>query len=172
MASTSNTDNGQRQLRNDDEKNDEDNEEVDDDDDKEDKDAVNISVRTYSQVCICLWCDHPSSGLFSSHRKALPQACSRVTEAHQSVKSTRSARRVQQRRAGRAGMAPKRPSGAQRAAKVAHRTVGEGLPVVCASVLARGTGSTSDHGGARAALVELDSETVFVLLRETRSFRA
>ena len=61
-------------------------------------------------------------------------------------------------------------SGAQRAAKVAHRAAGEGL--VCASVFARGTGSTSDHGGVRAALVELNSETVFVLLRETRSFRA
>ncbi len=51
-------------------------------------------------------------------------------------------------------------SGAQRAAKVAHRAAGEGL--VCASVLARGTGSTAGHGGVRAALVELNCETDFV----------
>jgi elongation factor Ts len=51
-------------------------------------------------------------------------------------------------------------SGAQKAAKVAHRAAGEGL--VGASVLARGTGSTTGHGGVRAALVELNCETDFV----------
>jgi len=51
-------------------------------------------------------------------------------------------------------------SGAQKAAKVAHRAAGEGL--VGASVLARGTGSGTGHGGVRAALVELNCETDFV----------
>lgn len=51
-------------------------------------------------------------------------------------------------------------SGAQKAAKVAHRTAGEGL--VGASILARGTGSATGHGGVRAALVELNCETDFV----------
>ncbi|KAI9453543.1 elongation factor TS-domain-containing protein [Lactarius psammicola] len=51
-------------------------------------------------------------------------------------------------------------SGAQKAAKVAHRTAGEGL--VGASVLARGTGSGTGHSGVRAALVELNCETDFV----------
>ena len=51
-------------------------------------------------------------------------------------------------------------SGAQKAAKVAHRTAGEGL--IGASVLARGTGSATGHGGVRAALVELNCETDFV----------
>ena len=51
-------------------------------------------------------------------------------------------------------------SGAQKAAKVAHRAAGEGL--VGASVLARGTGSATGHGGVRAALVELNCETDFV----------
>jgi elongation factor Ts len=49
-------------------------------------------------------------------------------------------------------------SGAKKAAKVAHRTAGEGL--VGASVLSRGTGSSP--GGVRAALVELNCETDFV----------
>ena len=49
-------------------------------------------------------------------------------------------------------------SGAKKAAKIAHRTAGEGL--VCASVLSRGTGSPP--GGVRAALVELNCETDFV----------
>ncbi len=49
-------------------------------------------------------------------------------------------------------------SGAKKAAKVAHRTAGEGL--VGASVLSRGTGSPP--GGVRAALVELNCETDFV----------
>ena len=51
-------------------------------------------------------------------------------------------------------------SGAQKAAKVAHRAAGEGL--VGASVLARGTGSATGHSGVRAALVELNCETDFV----------
>ncbi|KAF8265133.1 elongation factor TS-domain-containing protein [Lactarius quietus] len=51
-------------------------------------------------------------------------------------------------------------SGAQKAAKVAHRAAGEGL--VGASVLARGTGSATGHGSVRAALVELNCETDFV----------
>ncbi|KAH9024427.1 hypothetical protein EDB84DRAFT_1506831 [Lactarius hengduanensis] len=51
-------------------------------------------------------------------------------------------------------------SGAQKAAKLAHRAAGEGL--VGASVLARGTGSGTGHGGVRAALVELNCETDFV----------
>ena len=51
-------------------------------------------------------------------------------------------------------------SGAQKAAKVAHRAAGEGL--IGASVLARGTGSATGHGGVRAALVELNCETDFV----------
>ncbi|KAF8265131.1 hypothetical protein EI94DRAFT_1831409 [Lactarius quietus] len=46
------------------------------------------------------------------------------------------------------------------AAKVAHRTAGEGL--FEASVLARGTGSATGHGGVRAALVGLNCETDFV----------
>src|SRR6266446_3815164 len=49
-------------------------------------------------------------------------------------------------------------SGAKKAAKVAHRTAGEGL--VGASVLPRRTGSSP--GGVRAALVELNCETDFV----------
>src|SRR5258708_1450977 len=49
-------------------------------------------------------------------------------------------------------------SGAKKAAKVAHRTAGEGL--VGASVLSRGIGSSP--GGVRAALVELNCETDFV----------
>ncbi|KAF8492742.1 elongation factor TS-domain-containing protein [Russula emetica] len=49
-------------------------------------------------------------------------------------------------------------SGAKKAAKIAHRTAGEGL--VAASVLSRGTGSSP--GGVRAALVELNCETDFV----------
>lgn len=49
-------------------------------------------------------------------------------------------------------------SGAKKAAKIAHRTAGEGL--VGASVLSRGTGSSP--GGVRAALVELNCETDFV----------
>ena len=49
-------------------------------------------------------------------------------------------------------------SGAKKAAKVAHRTAGEGL--VGASVLSRGAGSLP--GGVRAALVELNCETDFV----------
>jgi elongation factor Ts len=49
-------------------------------------------------------------------------------------------------------------SGAKKAAKVAHRTAGEGL--VGASVLSRGTGASP--GGVRAALVELNCETDFV----------
>ncbi len=49
-------------------------------------------------------------------------------------------------------------SGAKKAAKVSHRTAGEGL--VSASVLSRGTGSSP--GGVRAALVELNCETDFV----------
>src|SRR6266403_4324277 len=49
-------------------------------------------------------------------------------------------------------------SGAKKAAKVSHRTAGEGL--VGASVLSRGTGSSP--GGVRAALVELNCETDFV----------
>ena len=49
-------------------------------------------------------------------------------------------------------------SGAKKAAKVAHRTAGEGL--IGASVLSRGTGSSP--GGVRAALVELNCETDFV----------
>jgi elongation factor Ts len=49
-------------------------------------------------------------------------------------------------------------SGAKKAAKIAHRTVGEGL--VGASVLSRGTGSSP--GGVRAALIELNCETDFV----------
>jgi elongation factor Ts len=49
-------------------------------------------------------------------------------------------------------------SGAKKAAKVAHRTAGEGL--VGASVLSRGTGSST--GGVRAALVEVNCETDFV----------
>ncbi|KAI9444554.1 elongation factor TS-domain-containing protein [Lactarius indigo] len=51
-------------------------------------------------------------------------------------------------------------SGAQKAAKLAHRAAGEGL--VGASVLARGTGSGTGHDGVRAALVELNCETDFV----------
>jgi elongation factor Ts len=53
-------------------------------------------------------------------------------------------------------------SGAKKAAKVAHRTAGEGL--VGASVLSRGTGSSpgGGGGGVRAALVELNCETDFV----------
>jgi elongation factor Ts len=51
-------------------------------------------------------------------------------------------------------------SGAQKAAKIAHRAAGEG--VIGASILARGTGSTTGHGGVRAALVELNCETDFV----------
>ena len=51
-------------------------------------------------------------------------------------------------------------SGAKKAAKVAHRTAGEGL--VGASVLSRGTGSSPGGGGVRAALVELNCETDFV----------
>ncbi|KAH9058277.1 elongation factor TS-domain-containing protein [Lactarius vividus] len=51
-------------------------------------------------------------------------------------------------------------SGVQKAAKLAHRAAGEGL--VGASVLARGTGSGTGHGGVRAALVELNCETDFV----------
>ncbi|KAI0281232.1 hypothetical protein BGY98DRAFT_959372 [Russula aff. rugulosa BPL654] len=49
-------------------------------------------------------------------------------------------------------------SGAKKAAKIAHRTAGEGL--VGASVLSRGAGSLP--GGVRAALVELNCETDFV----------
>jgi len=49
-------------------------------------------------------------------------------------------------------------SGAKKAAKVAHRTAGEGL--VGASVLSHGTGSSP--GGVRAALVEVNCETDFV----------
>lgn len=49
-------------------------------------------------------------------------------------------------------------SGAKKAAKIAHRTAGEGL--VGASVLSRGTGSPP--GGVRASLVELNCETDFV----------
>ena len=51
-------------------------------------------------------------------------------------------------------------SGAQKAAKIAHRATGEGL--IGASILARGTGSTTGHGGVRAALVEINCETDFV----------
>jgi elongation factor Ts len=61
-------------------------------------------------------------------------------------------------------------SGAKKAAKVAHRSTCEGL--VSASVLSRGTGSSSSlsshsprghgHDGVRAALVELNCETDFV----------
>ena len=60
-------------------------------------------------------------------------------------------------------------SGAKKATKVAHRAAREGL--VCASVLSRGTGSSSrghryggggGGGGVRAALVELNCETDFV----------
>ncbi|KAH9973231.1 hypothetical protein BGW80DRAFT_1437263 [Lactifluus volemus] len=50
-------------------------------------------------------------------------------------------------------------SGAQKAAKVAHRTAGEGL--IGASILSRGTGSPGG-GGVRASLVELNCETDFV----------
>jgi elongation factor Ts len=49
-------------------------------------------------------------------------------------------------------------SGVKKAAKIAHRTAGEGL--VGASVLSRGTGSSP--GGVRASLVELNCETDFV----------
>ncbi len=60
----------------------------------------------------------------------------------------------------RAGMVPKRParvSGTKRAAKVAPQR-----RLLCASVLARGTGSTAGHGGVHAALVGLNCETYVV----------
>ncbi len=58
-------------------------------------------------------------------------------------------------------------SGAKKAAKVAHRTAGEGH--VGASVLSRGTGSPP--GGVRAALVELNCETDFTMARNAALFR-
>jgi elongation factor Ts len=53
-------------------------------------------------------------------------------------------------------------SGAQKAAKVAHRAAGEGL--IGSSILSRGTGSPGGGGGGgvRASLVELNCETDFV----------
>ncbi len=75
-------------------------------------------------------------------------------EAHGGVnrKSSRSARREVSAQNDLA------ISGAKKAAKVAHRTAGEGP--VGASVLPRGTGSSP--GGVRAALAELNCETDFV----------